>query len=64
MEQELTQKIESLEKQIQENTKLVRQMRKYFLWALIISVAIIILPLIGLLFAIPQFLDTYSSLGL
>ncbi len=48
MEQELTQKIESLEKQIQENTKLVRQMRKYFLWALIISVAIIILPLIGL----------------
>ncbi len=63
MEQELAQKIESLENQIKENTKLVRQMRKYFLWALIISIAVIILPLIGLVFAIPQFLDTYSNLG-
>lgn len=64
MEQELMKKIESLEYQIQENTKLIQQMRKFFLWTLIISAAVIILPLIGLLFAIPQFLDTYSGLGL
>lgn len=57
-------KIEALENQLQENTKMVRQIRKFFLWTLIISAVIIILPLIGLLFAIPQFLDTYSSLGL
>lgn len=64
MEQELMKKIEALEIQLQENTKMILQMRKFFLWTLIISGAIIILPLIGLLFAIPQFLDTYGSLGL
>lgn len=40
----------------------VERMRKYFLWTLIISVAVIALPLVGLLFVIPQFLDQYNGL--
>jgi len=35
--------------------------RKYFLWTLIISVSLFILPLIGMIFVIPAFLSTYTS---
>jgi CHASE3 domain sensor protein len=38
--------------------------RKYLLWTLIITVAVIILPLIGLAFAIPSFLSIYTGNGL
>lgn len=38
----------------------VERTRKYFLWTLIISVAVIVLPLIGLAFAIPKFLATIN----
>ena len=37
--------------------------RKYFLWTLIITGVTIIVPLIGLAFAIPYLLSTYSSFG-
>jgi len=39
------------------------KMRKFFLWTVIASIAVFVLPLIGLLFAIPAFLSTYSSIG-
>ncbi len=35
--------------------------RKYFLWTAIITVALFVLPLIGLMFAIPSFLSTYTD---
>jgi len=64
MEQEIIQKLGELEKKLDENTKIARQMRQYFFWTLIISVAVILLPLIGLLFVLPQFISTYSNLGI
>lgn len=64
MEQDLLQKLEVLEKALQEQTRLVRQMRTYFLWTLIVSVGVVILPLIGLLFLIPQFIGLYENLGI
>lgn len=39
----------------------VEKTRKYFLWTLIISVVVFILPLLGLLFVVPTFLNTYLS---
>jgi len=39
------------------------QMRKFFLWTVIVSIAVFVLPLIGLLFAVPSFISTYSSIG-
>ncbi|OGZ48539.1 MAG: hypothetical protein A3F26_03165 [Candidatus Ryanbacteria bacterium RIFCSPHIGHO2_12_FULL_47_12b] len=39
------------------------QTRRYFLWVLIITVVAIILPLVGLLIAVPSFLSVYSSLN-
>lgn len=35
--------------------------RKYFLWTLIITVALFVLPLIALAFVIPFFLNSYTS---
>ena len=39
----------------------VEKTRKYFLWTLIITLVLFFLPLIGLLFAIPAFLNTLGT---
>jgi len=39
----------------------VEKTRKYFLWTLIITVVMIVLPLIGLAIVIPIFMQTLSS---
>lgn len=41
----------------------VEKTRKYFLWVLIVSLVMVVLPAIGLIFAIPQFLSLYQSIG-
>ncbi|MDP2930120.1 MAG: hypothetical protein Q8N56_00720 [bacterium] len=65
MEQEILQKIEEQGRKIDEIYRSVEKLRKYFLWTLIITVAMIILPIIGLIIVIPQFLNIYSgNLGL
>lgn len=40
----------------------VEKTRKYFKWTMIVTIAVIVLPLIGLVFAIPKFLESFSSL--
>ena len=37
--------------------------RKYFLGTLVVTVILFVLPLIGLVFAIPTFISTYSQLS-
>ena len=67
MENEILKKIEEQGKKIEEIFVSVEKTRKYFLWTLIISAAFVILPIIGLMLAIPQFLNTLnvaSGLGL
>jgi len=39
----------------------VEKTRLYFKWTMIASVLLFVLPLIGLLFAIPSFISTYST---
>lgn len=63
MEDQIMKKLEELERKIDENKITVDKMRRYFMWTLIISAAVIILPLFGLLFAIPKFLSSYSDIG-
>ena len=41
--------------------KSVEKMRKYFLWTMIITIAVIVLPMIGLAFAIPSFMANYVA---
>lgn len=64
MDSELIKKIEGLERKVDESSQQLRLLRLYFLWTLIISAVVIILPLIGLAFAIPNLLNTYQDLGL
>ncbi|KKQ38770.1 hypothetical protein A2907_00975 [Candidatus Azambacteria bacterium RIFCSPLOWO2_01_FULL_37_9] len=63
MDQDIMQKFEEQARRLEEIHRSVEKTRKYFLWTLIISVVVIILPLIGLMFMIPQFLGTLQ-LGL
>lgn len=66
MENEILKKLEEQGRKIEEIFISVEKMKKYFLWTLMISLAFIFLPMIGLMFVIPQFLNTLNtgSLGL
>lgn len=52
---------ETLEQKIDHLQHSIDKLNKIFLGTLIITIALFVLPLIGLLFVIPQFLSTYSS---
>ena len=60
-EQEIAQKIDSLEKKVDAVFVSSEKTRKYFLIIIIISVVAFVLPLIGLLFAVPTFISTYTT---
>lgn len=63
----LVAKLDEQQKKIDQIFVSVEKMRMYFKWTLIISVAVIVLPMIGLAFAIPAFLNTLkipAGLGL
>jgi hypothetical protein len=61
MEEEILKKIEAQDKKLEEIYRSVETMKKYFLWTFIITIALIVLPIIGLLFAIPKFISIYSN---
>jgi CHASE3 domain sensor protein len=64
MEQDILKKIEEQSQKLDTIFRSVERTRKYFLWTLIITVVVFILPLIGLFFVIPQFLSIYTIQGL
>jgi type IV secretory pathway component VirB8 len=61
MEEEILKKFEEQEKRLGEIYQSVEKTRKYFLWSLIAMVVTIVLPLIGLAFAIPVFLNAIGT---
>jgi len=65
-ENEILQKLAEQDKKIEAIYQSVEKTRKYFLLTLIISVVVIVLPLIGILFMMPNFLKimTGNNLGL
>lgn len=66
MDQEISNKFEVLEKKIDAIYSSVEKTRKYFLLTLIITVAMIVLPILGFIIVMPIFLSSFSldSLGL
>ena len=64
MEEDILKKLEAQDKKLEEIYDSVEKMRKYFLWTFIITIAAIILPLIGILFLLPKFLDTLGGINL
>lgn len=63
MEPELAARLSALEEKVDAMYASVEKVRLYFLWTGIITVLLFVLPLIGLLFAIPSFLNTYENIG-
>ena len=66
MDQEISNKFEVLEKKIDAIYSSVEKTRKYFILTLVITVAMIVLPILGFIIVIPIFLSSLNldSLGL
>jgi len=62
-ESDISRKLEEQDKKLDKIYRSVEKTRKYFLWTLLISVAFVVLPLLGLIIMIPQILSYYSSLS-
>ena len=63
MEQDILKKLDEQNIKLDAIALSVKKMRSYFFWTGVITIALFVIPLIGLVFVIPQFLNTYSSLG-
>ncbi|MFO7807288.1 MAG: hypothetical protein R6V40_02585 [Candidatus Moraniibacteriota bacterium] len=61
MDPETKKRLDDQDKLLKEIYFSVEKTRQYFLWTLIISVAAIVLPLIGLAIVIPKVISIYSS---
>ncbi|MDO8654872.1 MAG: hypothetical protein Q7R48_00345 [bacterium] len=53
--------MQALEKKIDALQRSIDRLNTIFLWTLIITVVLFVLPLLGLVFAIPQFLSSYGN---
>lgn len=60
MENEILKRLEEQAQKIEEIFISAEKTRKYFLWTLIISAALVVFPLIGLMLFIPQFTSTLN----
>ena len=58
----MEEKLLELEKKIDAIYVSVEKTRRYFLWTLVITLVLFFLPLFGLIFAIPAFLNTLNTL--
>lgn len=58
---ELVAKLEEIGAKADKAYHAAETVRKYLFWTGVITVALIVLPLIGLAFAIPQFISSYTT---
>ncbi len=63
MENEILERLAKDEEKLEKILVSVEKTRKYIFWTMVVTVVFLVLPLVGLLFAIPSFVSTYSSLG-
>lgn len=61
MEQEILRRLEVQEALLQKVYTSVEQTRKYFLWTIIGSVVLVVLPLLVLGFVLPNFISTLTA---
>jgi hypothetical protein len=53
--------LQQLEAKIDKIYASVEKTRKYFFWTMVITIGALVLPLIGLAFAVPAFLTNYVA---
>ena len=61
MDEETQNKMAGLEKKIDDIYKSVEKTRKIIMWTGIITIAVIVLPLIAMMFVIPSFISNYTN---
>ena len=61
MDHELAKQLASQDEKLERIYQSVEKTRRYFLWTMIATVVTFVLPLVGLIFAVPFFLSTLSS---
>ena len=59
MEQEIIKKINALQEKIDKIYISTEKTRKYFLWTMIITTAVVVIPAIILGFVLPSFMTNY-----
>jgi len=64
MEEEAKKRFDAQDELLKKIYKSAEKTRKYFMWTLIISLVMFILPLIGLMFVIPKFATMFAESGL
>ena len=64
MDQDMMQKLEEQGRKLDAIEQSVKKIRSYLFWTFMASIVLFVIPLIGLVFVIPQFLNIYSSAGL
>jgi len=61
MDDELRARLDALEKKVDAAYLASEKVRKYLFWTGVVTIALVVLPAIGLVFVIPSFLSSYSS---
>lgn len=61
-EGDIQTQLDAIEKKVDEIQKMIRLIKKIFIWTVVVSAAMIILPLIGIAFALPSVISGYGSL--
>jgi len=55
------QRLAEIEKKLDAVYASVEKTRQYLFWTLIITIVVVVLPAVGLVFAIPSFISTYTT---
>ena len=58
---ELARKLDEIGEKADLAYQAAEKVRKYLFWTGVITAALVIIPAIGLVFAIPQFINTYTT---
>jgi len=61
LERQILQKLEEQDKKISEIHAFTQKTNRYFFWTMVLTIVFFVLPLFGLLFAVPYLLSSISS---
>ena len=60
MNEDILKRLDEQDRKLSSILESSEKMRRYFLWTLWISVAVIVLPLIGTMFVLPSFFNSFA----
>lgn len=61
LDPELLAKLDEIGAKAEKAYQASEKVRKYLFWTGVVTIALIVLPLIGLVFAIPEFINNYVN---